>query len=95
MTGYSLILTATETSATLAGTVKLQMSNNAFKEDSGAEDPSATWVDITGATDDISGTSEVAFNVDGSHYRAVRYVYTSSSGNGTAQAFWHATGPQS
>lgn len=95
--GYSLSLRAVETSATLAGTLKLQGSNNAIREDSpnNDADSNAVWVDITGSTQNVSGTGNFLWNVSEAYYRFVRVVWTRTSGQGTATMYWAGKGAQS
>lgn len=96
MTGYSVIARALETSATLGGTLKLQCSNNAFTNNvNNTEASDAIWVDISGSTQNVSGTGNFAWNVDAAFYKAMRVVWTRTSGEGTADIHIHAKGPQS
>lgn len=93
--GYSVCAAWTETSATLAGTLKLQASNDAFTDNVGnIEKSNATWVDITGSSVAVSGSGSQFWNVSDVYYKAFRIVWTSSSGQGTFEAFIHAKGGQ-
>lgn len=96
--GLSVCIAVTETSASLAGTLKLQASNNAFLDtnSNNTVDPNAVWVDISGSSVALTaGSGNYMFNVSEIYYRAVRIVWTSTSGEGTAIAYWHGKGPQS
>lgn len=95
--GFSVCISAAETSASLVGTLKLQASNNAFDEtrSDGTVASGAVWVDITGATENVSGTGTFMFNVSEVYYRAVRVVWTRTSGEGTMTARWFGKGVQS
>lgn len=93
--GYSICAAWTETSATLAGTLKLQASNNAFTDNvNNNENSSATWVDITGSSVAVSGSGSQFWNVSDVYYKAFRIVWTRTSGEGTFAAFIHAKGVQ-
>lgn len=94
--GYSITARAIETSASLVGTLKLQASNNAFEDNVNlTEDANAVWVDIPGSTQNVSGTGNFLWNTSEAYYRAVRVVWTRTSGQGTANVWIHAKGPQS
>lgn len=96
MEGYSVVASWTETSATLAGTLKLQASNNAFADNvNNDEDPAAVWADIPGSPVSVSGSGSFAWNVAAAYYKAFRYVWTRTSGQGTITAYITAKGPQS
>ena len=94
--GYSVTIKATESSATLAGTLKLQASNNALADNVNNDaDANAIWVDITNSSQAVSGTGSFAWNVADVYYRAFRVVWTRTSGQGTADIYIHAKGAQS
>lgn len=94
--GFSICVKATETSATLAGTLKLQASNDAFIDRNGkssfTENTSATWVDITSSDESVSGSGNFMWNVDGTFYTAVRLSWDNTTGEGTADIFFRAKG---
>lgn len=93
--GYSICAKWTETSVTLAGTLKLQASNNAFADNvNNNENSNATWVDITGSSVAVSGSGSQFWNVSDVFYKAFRVVWTRTSGEGTFEAFIHAKGVQ-
>lgn len=93
MDGYS-IMASWGASATRAGSLKLQGSNNAYMRqpngDTAAnmqeiiqndqENASAVWVDIPGSTKTVDATADThVWNVTGAHYSYVRVVYTESA----------------
>ena len=94
LNGYSVVVTATWTSGTLAGTFKLQASNDALTDDNAeAANPTATWVDVAGSPFSVSITSGSVsnmWNVSQPFYEYFRLVWTSSSGVGTANANFFA-----
>jgi hypothetical protein len=93
--GYSICASWTETSATLAGTLKLQASNNGFTDNvNNNENPNAVWVDITGSAIAVSGSGSQFWNVSDVYYKAFRIVWTRTSGQGTFAAYIHAKGVQ-
>ncbi len=70
------------------GTLELEASNNAFLDNvNNNENPSATWVTITGSSVAISGAGTQFWNVSDVYYRAFRIKYTSTSGTGTLTAY--------
>lgn len=91
LTGFSIIMGITETSATLAGTLKLQGSNNAFTDNyQNEERADAIWVDIESSPIAISGSSQVGWNAEWAYYEGVRVVWTRTSGEGTALIYFLA-----
>jgi hypothetical protein len=105
--GYSICVKWMETSGSLAGTLKLQASNNAFVYESGSGNlvewdtgktpgynPDATWADIAASSVAVSGDGSYFWNVSDSYYSAVRVVFTHTSGDGTLEGFGHAQGDQ-
>lgn len=100
MEGFSIALAWTETSAALAGSFKLQASNNAFLDNPAYPaslniNPNALWVDIPGSTvTTASGNGSQFWNVADVYYRAVRLVWTRTSGQGTYAANLWAKGIQ-
>jgi len=96
MEGFSVAATWTETSSPLAGTLKLQASNNAFLDNvNNDEDPNALWADIPGSSVSVSGSDSFLWNVAGVYYNAARIVWSHSTGHGTFTANIHAKGVQS
>jgi hypothetical protein len=87
--GFSVVASVVETSASLAGALKLQASNNAFKDNyTNTENPDAIWVDIGGTSVTLTaGSTTVLWNVTQVYYGAFRYVWTRSSGQGTLTPF--------
>jgi hypothetical protein len=93
--GYSICASWTETSATLAGTLKLQASNNAFTDNvNNNEDANSVWVDVTGSAVAVSGSGSQFWNVSDVYYKAFRIVWTRASGQGSFTAYIHAKGVQ-
>lgn len=96
MEGYSVVASWTETAATLAGTLKLQASNNAFADNvNNNENASASWADIAGSSVAVSGAGSFAWNVSAAYYKSFRVVWTRTSGQGVYTAYVAAKGPQS
>ncbi len=92
---YSLTAVST---GTAVGTIKLQASNDAFTDNvNNNEKTTATWVDITSSTQAVAGTGTKLLwtTGDAAGYRAVRAVYTTTSGTGNVVLYWHAKGGQS
>lgn len=78
----------------LAGTLKLQASNNAFLDNTNnGEDPAAVWVDIPGSSVTVAAAGTQIWNVSDVYYKSVRQVYTSTSGNGVYTSYVYAKGP--
>lgn len=95
MEGYSVTVAATETVASLVGTLKLQASNNAFADNVNNNEASdAVWVDIPGSSQSVSGTGNFMWNVESAYYRAFRVVWTRTSGTGTFDIQIYAKGAQ-
>lgn len=94
MGGFSICAAITETLASLAGTLKLQASNNAFLDNTnGDANSAATWVDIPSSSVTLTaGNTTVLWNVTDVHYEAVRVVWTRSTGQGTFLPFFLAKG---
>lgn len=68
----------------LAGTLKLQGSNNAFFDNPTApQNPNASWEDLSGSSIVVSGSSSDLTNVSEIQYQAIRWVYTASAGAGS------------
>lgn len=63
---------ASFSSATLAGTLKLQVSND-----------KTNYVDLSGATDTVASGAYSLINVSAAGYRYVRALWTNSGGSGT------------
>jgi hypothetical protein len=88
--GVSICAVATQASGTLAGTLKLQASNNAFLDNTDNNANSgATWVDIPSSSISVSTatTQTVFWNLTDIFYEAIRIVWTSSTGTGTLTYF--------
>lgn len=84
MAGFSILAAVTQTSGTLAGTLKLQSSNNAFADNVNMDsNANAVWVDIPNSSVAVSGSANVMWNTTDVFYESVRVVYTSSTGQGT------------
>ena len=100
MEGFSIAWAWTETSAALAGTLKLQASNNAFLDNPAYPaslniNPNALWVDIPGSSVTlVTGSGSQFWNVADVYYRSVRVVWTRTSGQGTYTANLWAKGIQ-
>lgn len=94
MKGYSICAAIHETSAALAGTLKLQASNNAFTDNTDLiNNPAAVWVDIpTSPITLTSGDTQVFWNHDAVFYESVRVVWTSTSGQGTFTPYFLGKG---
>lgn len=91
LTGFSLMVKVTETSATLAGGMKLQASNNCFQDNVNSEvRADAAWFDIESSDVSVSGSGSFIWNVPDVYYEAVRIVWTRSSGQGTAESYFIA-----
>lgn len=92
LSGYSMFIVYTESSASLAGTFKLQASNNAFKDNTSGELRSdATWVDVASSTQTLTaGSGAIMYNVPEAYYEAVRIVWTRTTGQGSAQVYFIA-----
>lgn len=92
--GFSICANVVETSASLAGTLKLQVSNNAYLDNVNNElNPSAVWADYPSSTVTLtSGSLAVFWNVADAYFEAVRVVWTSSSGQGTIATYVVAKG---
>lgn len=95
MTGFSICANITYGSGTLAGTLKLQASNNAFADNTSMElNPAAVWVDIPSSSITVSVTADTTafWNVTDVFYEAVRVVWTRTSGTGTFSPYYLAKG---
>lgn len=79
---------------TITGTLKLQISNNAFNGNvNNNPDANAVWVDYTSSSQAVSGAGSVAWNVADVYFKAVRVVWTRTAGTGTISTILHAKGP--
>ncbi len=88
MTGFSIMAKWT---GSPVGDFTLEASNNAFTDNvNNNENPDALWVTITGSDVAAGGTSgNQIWNVSDVYYKAVRVVYTRTSGTGTyTAAIW-------
>lgn len=78
------------------GTFKLQVSNNAFKNNVGTDDSNnwntgATWEDMPGSSVDAGGAAgHHMWELWKCGYEAIRIVYTRTSGSGTANLLFIA-----
>ncbi len=80
-------------SATLSGTFRIQVSNNALLDNTNQNpDPNAQWDDISGSTVSAAGTGQQMWNVSNAFYKAARIVWTSTTGQGTATVRYHGKG---
>lgn len=76
------------------GTFKIQVSNNAFKNNVGTDDSanwntSATWEDMPGSSCDAGGAAgHHMWELWKCGYEAIRVVYTRTSGTGTANLYF-------
>lgn len=89
MDGYSLCAAVTETVASLAGTLKLQASNNAFLDNTdNNQNPNAVWVDIPSSSVVLTaGSNNQFWNVTDAFYEAFRIVWTRTSGQGNLKYY--------
>lgn len=89
---YSIIAQVLETSASLAGTLKLQVSNNAFTDNASFEENSnAVWDDLPSSSYTLTAGNDVwSWNVADVGYEAVRIVWTRTSGQGTIAPYFLA-----
>jgi hypothetical protein len=92
--GFSICAAIDETTPSLAGTLKLQVSNNAFLDNVNNEtNASATWVDYPSSTVTLTaGNTQVLWNVSYVYFEAVRIVWTRTSGQGTITPYFVAKG---
>ena len=92
--GFSICADVVESSAALAGTLKLQACNNAFQNNAdGQENSAAIWVDIPSSSVTLtSGNTTVFWNVSDVFYEAIRLAWTRSSGQGTISSYVVAKG---
>jgi len=92
MNGFSIVANVLETSASLAGTLKLQYSNNGFTDNASLEENSnAIWDDLPSSSYTLTAGSDVfSWNVSDVFYEAVRIVWTRTSGQGTIAPYFLA-----
>lgn len=91
--GFAIEAKWTESSATLAGTLKVQVSNTAFLNNVyQQEDPNAVWSDIAGSSVAVSGSGTQMWNVSSAYYKACRVVWTRTSGQGSIVVTYWAKG---
>lgn len=92
--GYSV--GASWSGSTPTGSLKLQVSNNAFiyENTNNNLDPNAVWTDVPGSTFAVAGNGSYFWNVADVYYRAFRVVYTFTSGTGNATLYIFAKGIQ-
>lgn len=92
--GYSICASWTD-AGSLAGSLKLQASNNPFTDNVNMTPASdAVWVDIPGSTIAVSGVGSQFWNVADAKYSGYRIVWTRSGGSGTLSAYHLIKGPQ-
>lgn len=92
--GVSFIVQTTD-AGSLAGSFKLQISNDAFTGNVGsasAVNPNATWLDYSGSSQAISGAEIKGWNVTDLYFKAIRLVWTASAGAGSAKVNVQAKG---
>lgn len=83
--GVSYIADVTSASGPLTGSFKVQVSNNAFLNNTNNnEDPAATWIDYAGSSQAVSGSTTLGWNVTDIYFKAIRLVWVSTSGTGSA-----------
>lgn len=91
--GFSICAAVVETVATVAGSFKLQASNNAFADDAiNRTNAGAVWVDIPSSSVPVSGAGNFFWNVSDVNYEAVRIVWTSTGGDGNVSVYFLAKG---
>lgn len=92
--GFSICADIAETSASLAGTFKLQVSNNCYLDNVNNElNPAAVWTDYPSSTVTLTAGSTTAFwNVSYAYFEAVRLVWARTSGQGTVTTYFLAKG---
>ena len=99
MDGFSISLTVTRATGTLAGTLKLQgTASNPWTDNvNNTANSAAIWDDIAGSSMAVStgSTATYSYNSSTAYYRGVRIVWTSSSGTGAYTGDWFAKGPSS
>jgi hypothetical protein len=92
--GYSICASWTDGGG-LAGTLKLQASNNPFTDNVNMTPAAdAVWVDVTGSSIAVSGAGSQFWNVADANYSAYRIVWTRTAGSGTLTAYHLIKGPQ-
>jgi hypothetical protein len=91
---YSIVADIAETSASLAGTIKLQASNNAYLDNVNMDlNPAAVWVDVPSSSVVLTaGSTQTMWNVADVGYEAVRVNWTRTSGQGTMTFYFMAKG---
>ncbi len=94
LTGYGTGTHTIDVQEDLTGTIKLQASNNCFKDNVNSELRSdAIWVDIPNCSVSLDGGNDSVFwNVADAHYEAVRIVWTRTAGNGEMSTYIIAKG---
>lgn len=94
MKSYSICADIVETSASLAGALKLQASNNAYLDNVNNDaNPNAVWVDVPSSTITLTaGSTAIMWNVTDVGYECVRVVWTRTSGQGTFTPYFLAKG---
>lgn len=70
------------------GTLQVQISNDYAVDEAGTPIAGATWIDMTGMSYAVASTpGSGAFDIPGTGAKAIRLIYTRTSGSGTLQAF--------
>lgn len=92
MAGFSILANVVETLASLAGTLKLQASNNAWLDNVNMDvNPNAVWVDIPSSSVSLTaGNTTVMWNTTDVFYETVRVVWTHTTGQGTFTPYFMA-----
>lgn len=68
---------------TVAGTIKIQVSDDPGTTASSPSQLPTHWTDYSGSTISVSGAGNGTFNVNDAFYNWIRFVYTAASGTGT------------
>lgn len=86
--------THTLTAVALAGTMKLQGSNNAFTGNTSLEENSdAIWEDISNTSANITGASGAElYNITGVYFNAIRASVTATTGDAEIEFYFYAKG---
>lgn len=90
--GFSAIVNLTGSSS-LNGTLKLQVSNNAFLDNvNNNPDPNAVWADQPGSTYTVTADGVYAWDLTATDFGAVRVVYTRTAGSANMVIYIRAKG---
>lgn len=87
--GYSICASVVDAGADLVGTLKIQVANNVFANNTSNELTSyAVWIDLPGSEVALDGGNDsVIWNVSEVFYEAFRLVWTRTSGSGTIEMY--------